>query len=128
MLEKILNEQFRGMLKLVFTDIAIQQDRRDEEEFAKDEVRIKEDLIDTVDPYPANVTLPEDFCIAAVDGSGTWVISTVDNSASVGFFLSMLDVSGTAAVAYRDFTNTSLKYTQGNFVNITYNLEYIATT
>ena len=79
MLEKILNEQFRGMLKLVFTDIANQQDRRDEEEFAKDEVRIKEDLIDTVDSYPANVTLSEDFKIAAVDGSGTDSLVVLDD-------------------------------------------------
>ena len=48
MLEKILTEKFRNLLKLVFTDIQNQQDRRDEEEFAKDELRIKERLLDTV--------------------------------------------------------------------------------
>jgi hypothetical protein len=79
MLEKILNEQFRGMLKLVFTDIKNQQDRRDEDEFAKDEVRIKEDLIDTVDPYPTNMNLPEDFRVAAVDGSGTDSLVVLDD-------------------------------------------------
>jgi hypothetical protein len=79
MLEKILNDQFKGLLKLVFTDIANQQDRRDEEEFAKDEVRIKEDLIDTVDPYPANATLSQDFRVAAVDGSGTDSLVILDD-------------------------------------------------
>ncbi|MGD2072446.1 MAG: hypothetical protein PVG65_03045 [Candidatus Thorarchaeota archaeon] len=79
MLEKILNEQFKGLLKLVFTDIANQQDCRDEEEFAKDEVRIKEDLIDTVDPYPAKITLPKDFRVAAVDGSGTDSLVVLDD-------------------------------------------------
>ena len=78
MLEKILTEKFRNLLKLVFTDIQNQQDRRDEEEFAKDELRIKERLLDTVDPYPSDIIL-EDFQIGAVDGSGTDNLMMLDD-------------------------------------------------
>jgi hypothetical protein len=70
MLEKILTDKFREILKLIFTDIDNQQDRRDAEEFSKDEARIKEHLLDVVDPYPPDMILGEDFLIAAVDGSG----------------------------------------------------------
>ncbi len=79
MLEKILTEKFRELLKLVFTDIQNQQDRRDEEEFAKDELRIKEKLLDAVDTYPSDVVLDEDFGIAAVDGSGTDTLMLLDD-------------------------------------------------
>ncbi len=79
MLEKIFTEKFREMLKLVFTDIQNQQDKRDEEEFAKDEARIKEKLLDTIEPYPADVVLDDDFLIAAVDGSGTDNLMMLDD-------------------------------------------------
>jgi hypothetical protein len=71
MLDKILTEKFRKTLKMVFTDIQENQDRRDQEEFVKDEVRIKEKLLSTIEPYPADVILDHDFIVAAVDGSGT---------------------------------------------------------
>lgn len=71
MLEKILTTKFRDTLKLLFADITNQQDRKDEEEFSKDEVRIKERLLDTIDPYPPDILLDDDFLVAAVDGSGT---------------------------------------------------------
>ena len=70
MLEKILTKGFRRILEATFNDIKNQQDRRDEEEFAKDEIRIKEELLDTVDPYSSDVVLDEDFVVDAVDGSG----------------------------------------------------------
>ncbi|MHA1907623.1 MAG: hypothetical protein ACW98Y_10050 [Candidatus Thorarchaeota archaeon] len=79
MLEKILTKGFRRKLEATFNDIKNQQDRRDEEEFAKDEVRIKEELLDTVDPYPADVVLDEDFIVAAVDGSGNSNLVTLDD-------------------------------------------------
>ncbi|MDF1538030.1 MAG: hypothetical protein P1Q69_03915 [Candidatus Thorarchaeota archaeon] len=79
MLEKILTKGFRRLLEATFDDIKNQQDRRDEEEFAKDEVRIKEDLLDTVDPHPANAVLDEDFFVAAVDGSGNSNLVTLDD-------------------------------------------------
>jgi hypothetical protein len=69
MLEKILTDKFRKLLKTVLDDIQNQQDRRDEEEFAKDERRIKEALLDTVESYSADIVLDEDFLVAAVDGS-----------------------------------------------------------
>ena len=79
MLEKILTDKFREILKLVFADISNQQDRRDEEEFSKDEARIKEKLLDTVEPYPADSMLDEDFLVAAVDGSGTDGLMMLDD-------------------------------------------------
>ncbi len=71
MLEKILTSKFRDTLKLPFADITNQQDRKDEEEFSKDEVRIKERLLDTVSSYPPDVMLDDDFLVGAIDGSGT---------------------------------------------------------
>lgn len=79
MLEKILTEKFRKRLKAVFTDIENQQERRAEEQFAKDELRIKEDLLARVDTYPSDVVLDEDFLIAAVDGSGTDSLAVLDD-------------------------------------------------
>ena len=79
MLEKILTDKFRQKLKILFTDIQNQLDRRDEQEFAKDELRIKEKLLDVVEPYPADVMLDEDFQVAAVDGSGTDSLVTLDD-------------------------------------------------
>jgi hypothetical protein len=79
MLEKILTKGFRRLLKATFDDIKNQQDRRDEEEFAKDETRIKEELLDTVDPYTADVVLEEDFVVGAVDGSGNSNLVTLDD-------------------------------------------------
>ncbi len=79
MLEKILTKGFRRILEATFNDIKNQQDRRDEEEFAKDEVRIKEELLDTVDTYPSDVVLDEDFVVAAVDGSGNSNLVTLDD-------------------------------------------------
>ncbi|MFX1559620.1 MAG: hypothetical protein ACFFBL_03455 [Promethearchaeota archaeon] len=79
MLDKILTEKFRRTLKMVFTDINNQQDRRDEQEFAKDETRIKERLLDTFTPYSPDVILENDFRIAAIDGSGTDSLMTLDD-------------------------------------------------
>ncbi len=79
MLEKILTKGFRRLLESTFDDIKNQQDRRDEEEFAKDEVRIKEDLLDTVDPLTADAILDEDFIVAAIDGSGNSNLVTLDD-------------------------------------------------
>ncbi len=79
MLDKILTEKFRRTLKMVFTDIQNQQDRRDEQEFAKDEVRIKERLLDTLTPYSPDVILNSDFRIAAIDGSGSDSLMTLDD-------------------------------------------------
>ncbi|MGY5863823.1 MAG: hypothetical protein RTV41_04420 [Candidatus Thorarchaeota archaeon] len=79
MLEKILTEKFRRTLKMIFTDITNQQDRRDEQEFSKDEVRIKETLLDTVDPFSPDIILDQDFRVAAVDGSGTDSLMTLDD-------------------------------------------------
>ncbi|MGY5861648.1 MAG: hypothetical protein RTU09_04685 [Candidatus Thorarchaeota archaeon] len=79
MLEKILTDKFRKLLKTVLDDIQNQQDRRDEEEFAKDEKRIKENLLDTVESYPADIVLDEDFLVAAVDGSGTENFGMLDD-------------------------------------------------
>ncbi|MFX1260473.1 MAG: hypothetical protein ACFFAZ_00155 [Promethearchaeota archaeon] len=79
MLEKILTDRFREILKLVFADIDNQQDRRDAEEFSKDEVRIKDELLDVVDPYPSDTILEDDFLIAAVDGSGTDNLMLLDD-------------------------------------------------
>ena len=79
MLDKILTEKFRRTLKMVFTDITNQQDRRDEQEFAKDEVRIKERLLDTFTTYSPDVILENDYRIAAIDGSGTDSLMTLDD-------------------------------------------------
>jgi hypothetical protein len=79
MLDKILTENFRRTLKMVFTDIRNQQDRRDEQEFAKDEARIKERLLDTFTTYRPDVMLENDFRIAAIDGSGTDRLMTLDD-------------------------------------------------
>ncbi len=79
MLEKILTEKFRRKLEFTFKDIQNQQDRRDEEEFAKDELRIKEELLERVECYPSNVELDEDFSVAAVDGSGNSNLTTLDD-------------------------------------------------
>jgi len=79
MLDKILTEKFRRTLKMVFTDIQNQQDRRDEQEFAKDETRIKERLLDTFTPYRPDVILDNDFRIAAIDGSGSDSLMTLDD-------------------------------------------------
>ena len=79
MLEKILAEKFRNTLKLVFSDINNQQDRRDEQEFVKDEARIRERLLARIDPYPSDIILDEDFLVAAVDGSGTESLVTLDD-------------------------------------------------
>ncbi len=64
---------------MVFTDIQNQQDRRDEQEFAKDETRIKERLLDTFTPYQSDVILANDFRIAAIDGSGSDSLMTLDD-------------------------------------------------
>ena len=79
MLDRILTEKFRRTLKMVFTDINNQQDRRDEQEFAKDEARIKERLLDTFIPYSPDILLENDFRIAAIDGSGTDSLMTLDD-------------------------------------------------
>jgi hypothetical protein len=79
MLEKILTEKFRKRLKAVFTDIESQQERRAEEQFAKDELRIKEDLLARVETHSPDVVLNEDFLIAAVDGSGTDSLAVLDD-------------------------------------------------
>lgn len=79
MLEKILTEKFRRTLEATFKDIQNQQDRRDEEEFKKDEVRIKEELLDTFECYPSDVILDQDFLVAAVDGSGNSSLVTLDD-------------------------------------------------
>jgi hypothetical protein len=79
MLDKILTEKFRRTLKLVFKDITNQQDLRDEQEFAKDKARIKERLLDTFTPYSPDVLLENDFRIAAIDGSGTDSLMTLDD-------------------------------------------------
>jgi len=79
MLDKILTEKFRRTLKIVFTDIKNQQDRRDEQEFAKDEVRIKERLLDSFTPYSPDIILENDYRIAAIDGSGTDSLMTLDD-------------------------------------------------
>ncbi len=79
MLEKILTEKFRRKLEYTFKDIQQNQDRRDEEEFAKDELRIKEELLERVDCYPSNVELEQDFSIVAVDGSGNSNLTTLDD-------------------------------------------------
>ncbi|MFW9967875.1 MAG: hypothetical protein ACFFEA_12050, partial [Candidatus Thorarchaeota archaeon] len=79
MLEKILTDKFRELLRLVFADIDNQQDRRDEEEFSKDEIRIKEQLLDTVEPYPPDTMLEDDFLVASVDGSGTDNLMLLDD-------------------------------------------------
>jgi len=79
MLEKILAEKFRKTLKLVFSDINNQQDRRDEQEFVKDEARIREKLLTRIEPYPSDVVLDDDFLVAAVDGSGTESLVTLDD-------------------------------------------------
>ena len=79
MLEKILTDKFRKLLRTVLEDIQNQQDRRDEEEFAKDEERIKKGLLDTVESYPADIVLDEDFLVAAVDGSGTENFGMLDD-------------------------------------------------
>lgn len=79
LLDKILTERFRQTLKLVFTDIQNQVDKRDEEEFSKDEVRIKENLLEEVNPYHPDVVLDEDFIVAAIDGSGTDSLAVYDD-------------------------------------------------
>jgi hypothetical protein len=79
MLEKILTEKFRRTLEATFKDIESQQDRRDEEEFKQDEVRIKEELLDTFDCYPSDAVLDQDFLVAAVDGSGNSNLVTLDD-------------------------------------------------
>jgi hypothetical protein len=79
MLDKILTEKFRRTLEMVFADIQNQQDRRDEQEFAKDETRIKERLIDTFTPLRPDVILDDDFRIAGIDGSGTDSLMTLDD-------------------------------------------------
>ncbi|MHA2083868.1 MAG: hypothetical protein ACXAEB_01130 [Candidatus Thorarchaeota archaeon] len=79
MLEKILTDKFRKLLRTVLVDIQNQLDRRDEEEFSKDEVRIKEQLLDTIDPYPMDVIFDEDYLVAGVDGSGTADFGTLDD-------------------------------------------------
>jgi hypothetical protein len=79
MLDKILTEKFRRKLKIVFTDIQNQQDRRDEQEFAKDEIRIKERLLDTIKCYKSDIILESDYRIAAIDGSGTDSLMTLDD-------------------------------------------------
>jgi hypothetical protein len=79
MLEKILTEKFRKTLKLVFADINNQQDRRDEQEFVKDEPRIREKLLSKIGPYSPDTILDRDFLVAAVDGSGTESLVTLDD-------------------------------------------------
>jgi hypothetical protein len=79
MLEKILTDEFRKMVTAVLTDIKNQQDRLDELEFAKDEARIKEDLLTRLDTYAPDVILDDDFLVAAVDGSGTENFGMLDD-------------------------------------------------
>ncbi|MHA1959977.1 MAG: DNA double-strand break repair nuclease NurA [Candidatus Thorarchaeota archaeon] len=79
MLEKILTDKFRKLVRAVLSDVRNQQDLRDEKEFTKDEDRIKNELLDTIVPYPADVILDEDFTVAAVDGSGTENFGILDD-------------------------------------------------
>jgi hypothetical protein len=79
MLERILTKQFRDSLKATFKDIQQQQHIRDEKEFAKDEQRIKEQLLDTVDTFPQDVVFDEDFLVGAVDGSGNDGLALLDD-------------------------------------------------
>ena len=51
---------------------------------------------------------------AAADGSGAWVIATVDNSADVGQYTSMAIVNGNPAISYYDVSNTALKFARNS--------------
>ncbi len=79
MLERILTEDFRKKLEYTFKDIKNQQDKRTEEEFAKDKRRIMNDLLTQIDCYPKNPQIDEDFLVAAIDGSGTPDLTTLDD-------------------------------------------------
>jgi len=79
MLEKILTKSFRRLLEFTYKDIQNQLDRREIEELEEDKVRIQEDLLDTIDPYPSNIILENDFVVAAIDGSGNSNLATFDD-------------------------------------------------
>ncbi|MGV9168974.1 MAG: hypothetical protein ACOC38_03430 [Promethearchaeia archaeon] len=79
MLEKILTDGFKRTLRTLFTDIQNQLDLRDEQEFAHDEERIRDELLDVIEPYPSGRKLDEDYRIAAVDGSGTDSLMQLDD-------------------------------------------------
>ncbi|MGV9102662.1 MAG: hypothetical protein ACOC3C_00920, partial [Candidatus Thorarchaeota archaeon] len=61
MLEKILTDGFKRTLRTLFTDIQNQLDLRDEQEFAHDEERIRDELLDVIEPYPSGRKLDEDY-------------------------------------------------------------------
>jgi len=79
MLEKILTDGFKRTLQTLFTDIQNQLDRRDEQEFAHDEERIREELLDIIEPFPSGTEFEDDYYIAAVDGSGTDSLMQLDD-------------------------------------------------
>lgn len=79
MLERILTDEFRNRLKLTFMDIHNSQDRSDENEFAKDEARLRDGLIDTVEPHESSAVFDTDYLVSAVDGSGSSELAVLDD-------------------------------------------------
>ncbi len=79
MLERILTDEFRNQLKATFMDIHNTQEKKDEDELAKDEGRLRHELIDTVEPYRSNVVFDTDYLVSAVDGSGSSELATLND-------------------------------------------------
>ena len=50
----------------------------------------------------------------AADGSGAWVVTTVDNTSGVGEHSSLAVVGGNPAISYYDRTSTALKYARNS--------------
>lgn len=79
MLERILTDEFRNQLKATFMDIRETQEKKDENELAKDEERLRHKLIDSIEPYRSDVVFDTDYMVSAVDGSGSSELATLND-------------------------------------------------
>jgi hypothetical protein len=79
MLERILTDEFRNQLKATFMDIRETQEKKDEDELAKDEERLRREIIDSIEPYRSDVVFEADYRVSAVDGSGSSELATFND-------------------------------------------------
>ena len=79
MLDKFLTESFRKLVKSVISDAKAAMEKRADEDLARDETRIRENLLAPIESYSKTASLEADYLIAAVDGSGSDNFAVMDD-------------------------------------------------
>ncbi|MCF2135959.1 MAG: hypothetical protein K9W43_01855 [Candidatus Thorarchaeota archaeon] len=79
MIERILEKEFRNLVKYVFKDIRNHQKREETKSFRQDAERIKRDLLAAIDTYSKDARF-DDFLVAGIDGSGSSLFMRFDDA------------------------------------------------